>query len=98
MLRSSPLIWQRISSNSPLPMQIGVLPCDVNVQSCARKHCSCERGNEFKEHQHKRLLDSNDEVERRGVAPSTNEADLSESSISSLTRRRRSPAIARTVC
>jgi|SRR5450631_859381 hypothetical protein len=34
---------------------------------------------------------SNDEVERRGVAQSPNEADLSRSSISSLTQRRHGP-------
>jgi hypothetical protein len=38
----------------------------------------------------------NDEVERRGVVPTTNEADLSKSSTSSLAHRRRGPVIART--
>ena len=41
---------------------------------------------------------SNDEVERRGVALPTNEADLSRSSIPSLAQRRRGPVIARTDC
>src|SRR5271170_686291 len=36
---------------------------------------------------------SNDEVERRGVAPTSNEADLSQSSTPSLAIRRRRPAI-----
>ena len=39
---------------------------------------------------------SNDEVERRGVAPTTNEADLSKSSTPSLAQRIRGPVIART--
>ena len=34
---------------------------------------------------------SNDEVERRGVAPTKNEADLSQSSTASLAHRRRGP-------
>jgi hypothetical protein len=41
---------------------------------------------------------SNDEVERRGVAPAPNEAGLSQSSTPSLAHRRRNPAIARTDC
>jgi hypothetical protein len=40
----------------------------------------------------------NDEVERRGVAPTPNEGSLSRSSIPSLAHRRRDPAIARTDC
>jgi hypothetical protein len=40
----------------------------------------------------------NDEVERRGVAPTCNEADLSQSSTPSLVHRRCDPAIARTDC
>jgi hypothetical protein len=40
----------------------------------------------------------NDEVERRGVAPATNEGTLSQSSTPSVTQRRRDPAIARTDC
>ena len=43
-------------------------------------------------------LASNDEVERRGVAPTSNEAHLSRSSTLSLAHRRRDPAIARTDC
>ena len=43
-------------------------------------------------------MSSNDEVERRGVAPAQNEADLSQSSIPSLAHRRYDPAIARTDC
>ena len=39
---------------------------------------------------------SNDEVERRGIATATNEADLSRSSTHSLAHRRCYPAIART--
>src|ERR1700731_760228 len=39
---------------------------------------------------------SNDEVERRAVAPAQNEADLSQSSTPSLAYRRCDPAIART--
>ena len=54
----------------------------------------------------KRLLNAGDErhkvtnyeVERRGVAPTPNEADLSQSSTPSLAQRRRDPAIARTDC
>jgi hypothetical protein len=42
-------------------------------------------------------LVSNDEVERRGGALPTNEADLSQPSIHPLAHRRRDPAIARTV-
>jgi hypothetical protein len=42
--------------------------------------------------------DANDEVERRGVAPTTSEADLSQSSTSSMAQRRCNPAIARTDC
>jgi hypothetical protein len=38
---------------------------------------------------------SNDLAERRGVAPTTNEADLSPSSTPSLAQRRRGPVIAR---
>jgi hypothetical protein len=41
---------------------------------------------------------SNDEVERRGGAPTPNEGTLSNSSIPSLSQRRRNPAIARTDC
>ena len=44
------------------------------------------------------FMGSNDEVERRGASPTTNEADLSRSSIHSLAHRSRSPAIARTDC
>jgi hypothetical protein len=40
----------------------------------------------------------NDEVERRAVAPTKNEADLSQSSTHSLAQRRCFPAIARTDC
>ena len=43
-------------------------------------------------------LSPNDEVERRGVSPTTNEPGLSEPSTCSLVRRRRGPAIARTEC
>jgi hypothetical protein len=41
---------------------------------------------------------ANDEVERRGLALPTNEADLSQSSIHSLVHRRHIPEIARTDC
>src|SRR6266404_2755021 len=41
---------------------------------------------------------TNDKVERRGVASTTNEADLSRSSTPSLAHRSCNPAIARTVC
>jgi hypothetical protein len=41
---------------------------------------------------------SNDEVERRGVAPAQNEGSLFQSSTPSLTHRKRGPAIARTDC
>ena len=34
---------------------------------------------------------ANDEVERRGASPTTNEADLSQSSTPSLAQRRRNP-------
>jgi hypothetical protein len=40
----------------------------------------------------------NDEVERRGASPATNEGTLSQSSIPSLAHRRRNSAIARTDC
>ena len=43
-------------------------------------------------------ISSNDEVERRGIAPTTTLADLSPSSTYSLAQRRRGPAIARTDC
>ena len=39
----------------------------------------------------------NDEAERRGAAPTTNEPDLSQSSTLSLAQRRRGPVIARAV-
>jgi hypothetical protein len=41
---------------------------------------------------------SNDEVERREAAPTTNEADLSQSSTPSLGLPKTRPAIARTDC
>jgi hypothetical protein len=41
---------------------------------------------------------ANDEVERRGAAPTSNEADLSGSSTLSLIHRKFRPAIARTDC
>src|SRR5258708_19014232 len=44
------------------------------------------------------LMSSNDEVERRGNAPTSIEADLSQSSTASLSQRRCGPAIARTDC
>jgi hypothetical protein len=44
------------------------------------------------------LPSHNDEVERRGVASTENEADLSQSSTTSLAHRIRRPAIARTDC
>jgi hypothetical protein len=44
------------------------------------------------------LRESNDEVERREVAPRSNEAALSQSSNLSFTRRRRRLGIARTDC
>jgi hypothetical protein len=43
-------------------------------------------------------VSSNDEAERRGVAPTVSEADLSPSSTPSLAQRRRGPAIARADC
>src|ERR1700722_15348544 len=43
-------------------------------------------------------IGSNDEVERRGVAPTQNEAALFQSSTPSLAHRRCDPAIARTDC
>ena len=44
------------------------------------------------------LMLSNDEVERRGVASTSNEADLSPSSTPSLAHQSCAPAIARTDC
>jgi hypothetical protein len=41
---------------------------------------------------------SNDEVERRGASPASNEGTLSQSSTPSLAQRRHGPAIARTGC
>jgi len=44
------------------------------------------------------LMATNDEVERRAVAPTTNEADLSQSSTSPWFTGDTTPAIARTDC
>jgi hypothetical protein len=43
------------------------------------------------------VLNTNDEVGRRGAVPTTNEASLSQSSTPSLAHRRRGPVIARAV-
>jgi len=43
-------------------------------------------------------VSSNDEVERRGASPVSNEGTLSQSSTPSLAKRRRGPVIARTDC
>ena len=43
-------------------------------------------------------VSSNDEVERRGASPASNEGNLSQSSTPSLAQRRCDPAIARTDC
>src|ERR1700722_15814018 len=56
-------------------------------RSLAATHCSATLASVGKGPH----MPSNDEVERRGVAPTTNEADLFQSSTLALTHRRHAP-------
>ena len=57
-----------------------------------------EAGGDYWCNAHWHEVSSNDEVERRGVAPTQDEGSLSRSSIPSMAQRRHNPAIARAYC